>query len=213
MGQRVDVNFCFKLLKCPSETLERLQRVDGESHVKEATDVRSPRSEQCWSAFSTSGVSSTLNLCPKGPLLIIHSTWKCWKRHSDAVRRKRGELWGVRSLILHQDNAQTHPTLRVSQFLAGKGISGMDHPQYSPELALPDFWLFSELRSVLNGKWTSDVEDIKSSVRKFWQTFLFRILKTVLKSCRSAGNSVKNWREINLKNSRLLISTALKINS
>jgi hypothetical protein len=52
------------------------------------------------------------------------------------------------------------------QFLAGKGISAMDHPSYPSDLAPPDFWLFPELKSVLKGKRFSDVEDIKSSVKK-----------------------------------------------
>jgi hypothetical protein len=60
---------------------------------------------------------------------------------------------------------------------------------YSPDLAPADFWLFPELRSVL-----------------------CMILKAVLNSGQSTGNIVKNWREITLKNYRLLISAALKIN-
>jgi hypothetical protein len=38
-----------------------------------------------------------------------------------------------------------HSSLWVSQFLAGKGISAMDHPPYSPDLAAADFWLFPKL--------------------------------------------------------------------
>jgi hypothetical protein len=37
------------------------------------------------------------------------------KRLSDAVRRKRGELWRDNSLFLHHDNAATLSSLRVSQ--------------------------------------------------------------------------------------------------
>jgi hypothetical protein len=69
-----------------------------------------------------------------------------------AVRSKRGELWRDRSLILHHDNAPAHSSLRVSQFLAGKGISGTDHPPYSPDLATADFWLFSELKGCAESK-------------------------------------------------------------
>jgi hypothetical protein len=47
---------------------------------------------------------------------------------------------------------------------------------------------------------------------KNFETFLFRILETVLNNGQSAGNTVKNWRVITLKNSRLLISASLKIN-
>jgi histone-lysine N-methyltransferase SETMAR len=48
----------------------------------------------------------------------------------------------------------------VLPFLAGKGISAMDHPPYCPELAPADFWLFPELKSVLKGKEFSDAEDM-----------------------------------------------------
>jgi histone-lysine N-methyltransferase SETMAR len=57
-------------------------------------------------------------------------------------------------------------SLQVSQFLAGKRISAMDHPPYSPDLTPAVLWLFPKLKSVLNGKCFSDVENIKSSVKK-----------------------------------------------
>jgi hypothetical protein len=53
----------------------------------------------------------------------------------------------------------------VSQFLAGEAISIMDHP--SLDLAPSDFWLFPKFKSVLKGKRFLDIEDIKSSVKKF----------------------------------------------
>jgi hypothetical protein len=77
----------------------------------------------------------------------------------------------------------------------------MDHPPYSPDLAPANFWLFPKLKSVMKGEDLSDGEDIKSSAKKKnRQTFLVRILKTVLDNDRSAGNVVKNWGEITLKN-------------
>jgi histone-lysine N-methyltransferase SETMAR len=88
------------------------------------------------------------------------------KRLIDAMRRNGGELWRACSLILHHDNAPTHSSLRVLQLLAGKGISATDHPPYSPDLASADFWLFPKLMSVLKGKRFSDVENIKSSVKR-----------------------------------------------
>jgi hypothetical protein len=66
-----------------------------------------------------------------------------------------------------------------------------------------DFCLFPELKNVLEGKSFSDLEDIKSSLKK--------ILEYVLNNGRSIGNSVNYWREITLKNSRSLMSAALKI--
>jgi histone-lysine N-methyltransferase SETMAR len=77
---------------------------------------------------------------------------KVLKRLIDAVRRKRGELWRDRSYIFRHDNASEHSSLQVSQFLTGKGISAMDHPPYSPDLAPADFWLFLKLKECAERK-------------------------------------------------------------
>jgi histone-lysine N-methyltransferase SETMAR len=74
------------------------------------------------------------------------------KRLIVVVRRKRGELWRHRSLILHHDNAPALPSLQVSQFLAGKGMSAMDNSPYSPDLAPADFWLFPKLKGCAESK-------------------------------------------------------------
>jgi hypothetical protein len=87
------------------------------------------------------------------------------KRLFDAVRRKRGELWRD-SLIHHHYNAQEHFSLRMSQFLVGKGIPTMDHPPCSPNLAPADFSLFPKLKSVLKGKRFLNAEDNIYSVKK-----------------------------------------------
>jgi hypothetical protein len=117
------------------------------------------------------------------------------KRLTDALRLKRGEQRRVHSLILHQDNALVQPSPRVTQFLAAKDMSATDHPPYSSRLASADFSLFPNLKSVLKGKLFSDAEDIESCERKrFWQLFLFRILKTVFNNGRSAGSILNKQR-------------------
>jgi histone-lysine N-methyltransferase SETMAR len=106
------------------------------------------------------------------------------KRVTDAVRRKRGDLWRDCSLILHHDNALAHPSLPVSQFLAGEGISAMDHPPCSPDLAPADLWLFPKLKSVLKAKHFLDVEGIKSSMEKMLTVIIVQDLK---KYCLNNG--------------------------
>jgi hypothetical protein len=88
------------------------------------------------------------------------------KRLIAAVRPGRGEFWRDRALILRHDNAPAHSSLRVTQILAGKCISAMDHPPYSPDLFPADFWLFPEFKSVLKARRFSDAGDIKSFVKK-----------------------------------------------
>jgi hypothetical protein len=61
------------------------------------------------------------------------------KRLIDAMMHKSGEFWRDRSLILHHDNMPAHSSFRVSQFLAGKGITSVNHLLNSPDLAPADF--------------------------------------------------------------------------
>jgi transposase len=86
-------------------------------------------------------------------------------------------LFRDRTLILHHSNSPAHSSLQVLQFLAGKGISAMDCPPYSPDLAPADFWLFAKLRSVLKRKHFLDIEDIKSSVNKILTDILVQHFK------------------------------------
>jgi hypothetical protein len=49
-------------------------------------------------------------------------------------------------LIHHHRIVRALSLLQVSQFLAGKGISAMDHPLYSLDLASADFQQFPKLK-------------------------------------------------------------------
>jgi hypothetical protein len=58
----------------------------------------------------------------------------------EAVCRRRCELWPD-AWILHHHNAPAHDALAVREFLAKKLILELDHPPYSPDLALCKLWL------------------------------------------------------------------------
>ena len=64
----------------------------------------------------------------------------------ESVRRKRPEKWrdGDRTL---QDNAPTHISHLVQQFLAKHGTAQLQQPPYSPDLAPYGFFLFPRLKS------------------------------------------------------------------
>jgi hypothetical protein len=54
----------------------------------------------------------------------------------------------------------TQSSLQALRFLAGKGISAVDHPPYSPDLAPADFWLFPEQKNMLKGKHFFDTKNL-----------------------------------------------------
>jgi hypothetical protein len=70
----------------------------------------------------------------------------------------------------------------VSQFLAGTGISAMDHPPYSPDLAPPDFWPFQKFK-IMKEKRFWDLEDIKSSVKTILTDILLQDFKNCFEQC------------------------------
>jgi hypothetical protein len=68
----------------------------------------------------------------------------------EAVHRKKPELWPNNWILHNDDNAPAHMTL-ASSFWSKKSITEMEHPPYSPDLVLKDFWLFQKIKSACKG--------------------------------------------------------------
>jgi len=83
----------------------------------------------------------------------------------ESVRRKRPEKWRGGDWILHHDNAPTHTSHLMQQFLAKHGTTQLQQPPYSPDLAPCDFSLFPRLKKVLKGRRFEAMEDIKHSTK------------------------------------------------
>jgi histone-lysine N-methyltransferase SETMAR len=90
-------------------------------------------------------------------------------RLCEAVRWRRPELWPD-AWILHHDNALTHDVLTVRELLAKKSIMKLDHPPYSPDLALYNFWLFPKLKTTLKGHRFSEIADIQGHAATILQS-------------------------------------------
>ena len=53
----------------------------------------------------------------------------------EAIRRKRSVLWADNSWIFHHDNAPSHSSLIVTEFLAIYETKVITQPPYSPDFA------------------------------------------------------------------------------
>ncbi|KAJ4432217.1 hypothetical protein ANN_20833, partial [Periplaneta americana] len=62
---------------------------------------------------------------------------------------------------LHHDNTPAHLSLLVSERLAQDKISVLPQPQYSPDLAPEDFYLFPKVESLLKGRRFAPAEEVK----------------------------------------------------
>ena len=81
------------------------------------------------------------------------------RRLGDAVRRKCPEKWRTNFWFLLHDNAPTHLSVLVKDFLAKNKVTTMEHPPYSPDLATANVYLFPQLKSGLKERRFCDATD------------------------------------------------------
>ena len=85
------------------------------------------------------------------------------KRLMGRIRRIRPEYRDPDSWCLLHDNAPSHTSLIVRQFLARNQVYVLNHPPYSPDLAQCDFSLFPKLKMKLKGCFFEDIETIQTA--------------------------------------------------
>ncbi|XP_062582211.1 histone-lysine N-methyltransferase SETMAR-like [Saccostrea cucullata] len=66
--------------------------------------------------------------------------------------QKRHPVSGFRHVRLLHDNAPSHTSELVKQFLKSEKVTVLPHPPYSPDLAPCDFFLFPKLKKFLSGR-------------------------------------------------------------
>jgi transposase len=82
------------------------------------------------------------------------------RRLREKVRRRRPELWREHTWLLHYYNAPAHTSILAQQFLAKYKMAVIPYPQYSPDLAPCDFFLFPKMKLKLKGRRFDTTEEI-----------------------------------------------------
>ena len=85
--------------------------------------------------------------------------------------RKRPELFKSGQWHLHQDNAPTHKSIKVTSYLTYMGIKTVPNPPYSPDLAPCDFKMCPRLKEKLRGRRFEDLEEMKEALTEALVTF------------------------------------------
>jgi hypothetical protein len=112
--QKVNVNFCVKLQKSPSETSEMLKAVTVNPLAKKPWMSKSKIKTMLIYFFNIRG-SIHFESVPEGTTVNQTFYVEVLKRFIDVMRCKGGELWRDQSLILHHDNMQKYSLLQMSQ--------------------------------------------------------------------------------------------------
>ena len=58
----------------------------------------------------------------------------------------------MKKVLFHQDNAPCHKSLATMPKLNELSFELLPHPPYSPDLAPSDYYLFADLKKILQGK-------------------------------------------------------------
>jgi hypothetical protein len=64
-------------------------------------------------------------------------------------------------LLLHQDNAPAHTSLKIKEFVTNNNMVTVSHPPYTPDLVPCDFAFFPNLKMKLKGQHFVMVSDIQ----------------------------------------------------
>ena len=103
---------------------------------------------------------------PRGQTINKEYYVEVLKRLRDAVRRKRPRFWSSGDWLLHDDNAPSHSSNPVQQFLAKHKIVRLRQLPYSPDIASCDFWMLPKLKMALEGKRFDGIETIQSNATR-----------------------------------------------
>lgn len=88
----------------------------------------------------------------------------------------------LRGMKLLYDNARCHGSALTSNSIESSGMTVIDHPQYSPDIAPCDYWLFNYIKERLDDE--TLIESLTKSITKILKNTPHQeYLKTFNKYC------------------------------
>ncbi len=138
---------------------------DGQEGVDD--DLRSGRPSTSRNEANVNRARELMNSDQRLSVRFLADTF-----YVDVVERLRTRVLRVRkdvagTWLLHHDNAPSHTSLRVREYLAKHNLGTLPQPPYSPYPSPPDFFLFPRIKTVLKGHRFETTEDIQKAVTTF----------------------------------------------
>lgn len=85
------------------------------------------------------------------------------------ITKKRPHI-KKKKVILHQDNAPCHKSIKTMAKINELGFKLLPHPPYSPDLAPSDYWLFADLKKMLQGKRYASNEEVIAATEAYFES-------------------------------------------
>ena len=74
-----------------------------------------------------------------------------------------------KKVLFHQDNAPCHKSITMMVKLHELHFELLLHPPNSPDLAASDYWLFADLKRMLQGKRFGSNEEVISEIGAYFE--------------------------------------------
>lgn len=89
-------------------------------------------------------------------------------RLKEEIAKKRPHMQR-KKILFHQDNAPCHKSMKTMAKLNELGFHLLPHPPYSPDLAPSDYWLFADLKKMLQGKRFGSNEEVIAETEAYFE--------------------------------------------
>ena len=130
--------------------------------IKKARQVRSYVKVMLTVFFDSEGVAH-YEFLPQGRTVNKEYYLEVVQSLREAVRKKIPDAWRENRWMLQNDNAPSHSSFLVRDFLAKHATTVLPQPPYSPDLSPADFFLFPKLKSTLKDRCFESIEAIKTN--------------------------------------------------
>jgi hypothetical protein len=176
--QRVAIKFCFKAGLSATETLVLVRNAYGDEALNRSNVFRwysgfregrelvenderggSPKSTRI--EVNIAAVADLVKNDRRIPSKMVAESLNIPKT---VVLRILKEDFCSRDLFLLHDIASSHKAASVCQFLTQKIVTTLYHPQYSPDLSPPAYFMFPKLKMKLKELQFADVTEIQEAV-------------------------------------------------
>lgn len=90
------------------------------------------------------------------------------ERMYSVMRQKYPSLVNRKRVILQQDNAKPHTSVRTQEKIKELELEVLPHPAYSPDLAPSDYYLFRSMAHFLRGRCFENEAEVEVGCREFF---------------------------------------------
>ena len=109
-------------------------------------------------------------------------------RLEDAIKKKRPHMAKKKSLR-QQNNAPVHKRMKTMVKLNDLRFKLLPHPPYSPDLASSHFYLFADLKNILQGKRFSSNNEVIAATEAYFQAKDKSFYKKGIESLKKRWNN------------------------